>query len=168
MGQHRGCGGQVFNHEVVGVFGRLAGNIYIRKSWVSKKDGFMLYDSKVEEAVKHYQRDAGITQSGQIEKSALQALKEWDKQKTTAILGVRDLYYIESQPMYGFDVDELVALLSKKGLTPDSPEIEKKNGHAIFSKDIEMAVKMYQLSNGMPDTGKVDESFVKTIKGHIK
>jgi murein L,D-transpeptidase YcbB/YkuD len=142
--------------------------LYIRKSWVSKKDGFMLYDSKVEEAVKHYQRDAGITQSGQIEKSTLQALKDWDKQKTTAILGVRDLYYIESQPMCGYDVDELVTLLSKKGLTPDSPEIEKKNGHAVFTKDIEMAVKMYQSSNGMPDTGKVDETFVKTIKGHIK
>lgn len=46
--------------------------------------------------------------------------------------------------------------------------MSQKNGHAVFTKDIEMAVKMYQSSNGMPDTGKVDETFVKTIKGHIK
>ena len=62
----------------------------------------------------------------------------------------------------------MVALLNKKGLTPDPSEIVKDNGHAVFTKDIEMAVKMYQLSNGMSDTGIVDETFVKSIKGHIK
>ena len=70
--------------------------------------------------------------------------------------------------MFGTDVDELVLLLGKKGLMPETSEIEKKNGHAVFTKDIEMAVKLYQASNDMADTGFVDEAFVNSIKKQTK
>ena len=143
-------------------------NFYIRAKWVSKKEGLLLYDSKVEVAVKHFQKDAGVSQTGQVTATDLQSLKQWDKEKTTAALGVRDLYYIESMPMFGTDVDELVQLLGKNGLMPEASEIEKKNGHAVFTKDIEMAVKLYQASNDMVDTGIVDEAFVKSIKKQTK
>ena len=33
--------------------------LYIREKWVSKKEGLLLYDGKVEAAVKHFQKDAG-------------------------------------------------------------------------------------------------------------
>lgn len=71
-------------------------------------------------------------------------------------------------PMFGTDVDELVQLLGKNGLMPEASEIEKKNGYAVFTKDIEMAVKLYQASNDMVDTGIVDEAFVKSIKKQTK
>lgn len=140
---------------------------YIRAKWVSKKEGLLLYDDKVEEAVKHFQKDAGVSQTGQVATTDLQNLKQWDKEKTTAALGVRDLY-IDSMPMYGTDVDELVLLLGKNGLIPDTSEIVKKGGHAVFTKDIEMAVKLYQILNDMTDTGRVDEAFVKSIKKQTK
>lgn len=159
---------KVYGSDINKLVKLLAEKLYIRESWVSTKDGFMMYDSKVEDAVKHFQKDAGLTQSGQLEHSALQTLKTWDKEKTTVILGVRDLYYIDGLTMAGYDVDELVALLWEKGLTPDPTKIEKRNGHAVFTQDIEMAVKLYQAYNDMSDTGKVDEAFVKSIKGQSK
>ena len=70
--------------------------------------------------------------------------------------------------MFGTDVDELVQLLGMNGLMPESSEIEKKNDPAVFTKDIEMAVKLYQTSNDMADTGIVDEAFVKSIKKQTK
>jgi len=158
----------LFGNDISLLVKLLEDKLYIREKWVSKKDGLLLYDSKVEEAVKHFQKDAGVSQTGQIGTTDLQTLKQWDKEKTTAVLGVRDLYYIESMPMYGTDVDELVQLLGKNALMPEASEIEKKNGHAVFAKDIEMAVKLYQVSNDMADTGRVDESFVKSIKKQAK
>lgn len=146
----------------------LAEKLYIRDSWVSKMDGFMLYDSAVEEAVKHFQKDAGMTQTGKMDSSAIQILKTWDSEKTTAILGVRDLYVVESLPMAGTDVDELVTLLWAKGLTPPPSTVEKRNGHAVYSLDISLAVKLYQKYNNMVETGRVDEAFVKSIKGNSK
>ena len=155
----------LYGNDISKLVQLLVEKLYLRDSWVSKKEGFMLYDSVVEGAVKHFQKDAGLSQSGQLEYSSLQTLKTWDKEKTTMTLGVRDLYYVEGLPMSGYDVDELVTLLWEKGLTPDPSKIEKRNGHSVFTADIEMAVKLYQAYNNLPDTGRVDEAFVKSIKG---
>ena len=158
----------LFGNDINLLVKLLEEKLYIREKWVSKKEGLFLYDSQVESAVKHFQKDAGVSQTGQVATTDLQSLKQWDKEKTTAVLGVRDLFFIENMPMFGTDVDELVLLLGKKGLMPETSEIEKKNGHAVFTKDIEMAVKLYQASNDMADTGFVDEAFVNSIKKQTK
>ena len=158
----------LFGNDINKLVKLLAEKLYIRESWVSVKDGFMLYDSKVEDAVKHFQKDAGMIQTGKMDTPALQILKTWDREKTTAILGVRDLYFVESLPISGSDVEELVTLLWAKGLAPSPSTVEKRNGHAVYTRDIEVAVKLYQSYNDMVRTGRVDEAFVKSIKGNNK
>ena len=70
-----------------------------------------------------------------------------------------------SFPLSGPDVDELIKLLWEKGFAPDPLKLEKRDGHYVFTQDIEMIVKRYQVANGLTETGVVDETFVKSIKG---
>lgn len=158
----------LYGNDVNKLVKLLAEKLYIRESWVSERDGFMLYDSTVEEAVKHFQKDAGMAQTGKMESYEIQVLKMWDSEKTTAILGVRDLYFVDSYPMAGNDVEELVTLLWAKGLVPSPSALERRKGQTVFTMDIEMAVKLYQSYNNMACTGKVDEAFVKSLKGSVK
>lgn len=159
---------ELYGNDINTLVKLLAEKLYIRESWVSKKDGYMIYDSKVEEAVKHFQKDASIPQTGQLDKTALQILKTWNKEKTTISLGVRDLIFTEGQTISGQDVEELATLLWAKGLAPSPSLMEKHNGHTAFTKDLEMAVKLFQKYNNMPETGIVDEKFVQSLKGISK
>ena len=93
----------------------------------------------------------------------MNSLEAWEEMNTSVSLGVRDLYY-RSSPFSGEDVDELIKLLWEKGYAPDPMKLEKKDGHYVFTQDIGMLVKRYQIANGLEETGIVDEIFVKTIK----
>lgn len=159
---------ELYGNDINKLVKLLAEKLYIRENWVSKKDGYMIYDSKVEEAVKHFQKDASIPQTGQLDKTALQTLKTWNKEKTTISLGVRDLFFTEGETISGQDVEELATLLWAKGLTPSPSLMEKHNGHTAFTRDLEMAVKLFQKYNNMPETGIVDEKFVQFLKGISK
>lgn len=143
----------------------LVEKLYIRESWVSNKDNYPVYDTQVEDAVKHFQKDAGLTQTGIADESTIESLEAWEKGKTSVVLGVRDLYYLTSFPLSGPDVDELIKLLWEKGYAPDPMKLEKRDGHYMFTQDIEKLVKRYQAENGLVETGVVDETFVKKIKG---
>ena len=143
----------------------LVEKLYIRESWVSNKDNYPVYDNYVEDAVKHFQKDAGLSQTGIVDESTLESLEAWGKGETSVVLGVRDLYYLTSYPFAGPDVDELIRLLWEKGYAPDPLKLEKRDGHYMFTQDIEKLVKRYQAENGLEETGAVDETFVKKIKG---
>ena len=155
----------LYGNDVKMLIVLLVEKLYIRDSWVSKKDNYPVYDTQVEEAVKHFQKDAGLSQTGILDESTLESLKVWEKGKTSVVLGVRDLYYLTSFPLSGPDVDELIRLLWEKGYAPDPMKLEKRDGHYMFTQDIEKLVKRYQAENGLVETGVVDENFVKKIKG---
>lgn len=155
----------LYGNDVKMLIVLLVEKLYIRESWVSNKDNYPVYDNYVEDAVKHFQKDAGLSQTGIVDESTLESLEAWGKGETSVVLGVRDLYYLTSYPFAGPDVDELIRLLWEKGYAPDPLKLEKRDGHYMFTQDIEKLVKRYQAENGLEETGAVDETFVKKIKG---
>lgn len=155
----------LYGNDVKMLIVLLVEKLYIRESWVSNKDNYPIYDNHVEDAVKHFQKDAGLSQTGIVDESTLESLEAWGKGETSVYLGVRDLYYLTSYPFAGTDVDELIKLLWEKGYALDPMKLEKRDGHYVFTQDIEMIVKRYQVANGLTETGVVDETFVKSIKG---
>lgn len=64
---------------------------YLKDGMVSKKGGYYVYDSNVVNAVKHFQKDAGLIQDGKLTSSALTTLKSWSASRTTIPLGFREL-----------------------------------------------------------------------------
>ena len=48
---------------------------YLKDGVVTKKAGYYVYDTNVVNAVKHFQKDAGLTQDGKLTSSVLSTLK---------------------------------------------------------------------------------------------
>ena len=95
----------------------------INRSWIKEKEGYSLYDATIASAVKHFQKDAGLPQTGIADQTTINKLKSWNNSKTTVILGTRELSYSESSTDKGTDVTELVNLLTKAGFAPDPKKI---------------------------------------------
>jgi hypothetical protein len=125
-----------------------------------KKGGYYVYDANVAKAVKHFQKDAGVTADGIITSNQLSTLKTWDIAKTTIPLGFRELSLSTS----GYDVDELVRLLSKAGYAPDPIKLQKSGAHYVFTEDIRTAIKMFQAFNGIKPTGETDATTINLLK----
>ena len=84
------------------------------------------------------------------------------------MLGVRDLSYAESAEMSGKDIDELITLLRHAGYAPDPTKLEYKGNNAVFTKDVETAVKMFQAYNNMSATGIVTEEVLSRLRSLAK
>ena len=140
---------------------------YYTNKWVQKKNGYSLYDAKMASAVKRFQKDAGISQTGTITASILPKLQNWSADKSTIVLGIRELKYAKPE-LSGEDVDELVNLLIAAGYSPDSSKFKKNGSHLIFTKDIEEAVKIFQAYNGEAPTGIVNENTLAKLRKKAK
>ena len=94
----------------------LVSKYYLKRNSVTKKSGYTLYDANMSAAIKHFQRDAGLTPSGTVDNTTSIALQTWDESKTTIDLGFRDI----TEGTTGYDVSQLVKLLTAAGYAPES------------------------------------------------
>ncbi|MDD6471838.1 MAG: peptidoglycan-binding domain-containing protein [Bacteroidales bacterium] len=155
----------IHGSDVTSLTGYLATALYINRSWIKEKEGYSLYDATIASAVKHFQKDAGLPQTGVADQTTIDKLKSWDNSKTTVILGTRELSYSESSTDKGTDVTELVNLLTKAGFAPDPKKIVMTNdGRTEFTKDIATAVRFFQAYNSLSVTGRADEATIKVLK----
>ena len=155
----------IHGSDVTSLTGYLATGLYINRSWIKEKEGYSLYDATIASAVKHFQKDAGLPQTGVADQTTINKLKSWDNSKTTVILGTRELSYSESSTDKGTDVTELVNLLTKAGFAPDPKKIVMtSDGRTEFTKDIATAVRFFQAYNSLSVTGRADEATNKALK----
>lgn len=140
---------------------------YLNRNLVATKSGHSLFDANVVTAVKNFQKDANLSQTGKVDSNTAAKLQSWSSSNTTIRLGVRDLAYSDTE-IEGYDVTELVELLKKAGYAPN-PELIKKNGDkTVFTEDIATAVKMFQAYNGLPVTGEVDSNTLTKLRAKAK
>lgn len=135
---------------------------YLKDGSVSKKGGYYVYDANVVNAVKHFQKDAGLTQDGKLTSDVLTKLKSWSASQTTIPLGFRELSV--SAETLGFDVDELVQLLINSGYSPDPAKLKKIGSHYVFSDDILTALKVFQAYNGITPNGELTSETLSKLK----
>jgi peptidoglycan hydrolase-like protein with peptidoglycan-binding domain len=155
----------IHGSDVTSLTGYLATGLYINRSWIKEKEGYSLYDATIASAVKHFQKDAGLPQTGVADQTTINKLKSWDNSKTTVILGTRELSYSETSTDNGTDVTELVNLLTKAGFAPDPKKIVMtSDGRTEFTKDIATAVRFFQGYNNLSVTGRADEATIKALK----
>lgn len=155
----------IHGSDVTSLTGYLATGLYINRSWIKEKEGYSLYDATIASAVKHFQKDAGLPQTGVADQTTINKLKSWDNSKTTVILGTRELSYSETSTDKGTDVTELVNLLTKAGFAPDPKKIVMtSDGRTEFTKDIATAVRFFQAYNNLSVTGRTDEATIKALK----
>ena len=139
---------------------------YVKDGVVSKKGGYYVYDSHVVNAVKHFQKDAGLTQDGKLTSVVLTKLKSWSPSQTTIPLGFRELS--ASDETSGFDVDELVQLLINAGFSPDSVKLKMSGSHYVFTDDILTAIRMFQAYNGIQPNGELNPATLFKLKTQKK
>lgn len=131
----------------------LVAKYYLKRNSITQKSGYTLYDTNMSAAVKHFQRDAGLTVNGIVDNTTSVALQTWDESKTTIDLGFRDI----TEGTTGYDVSQLIKLLTAAGYVPESSKLEYKSGYAVFNSEVATALKMFQAYNqlevtGIPDT----------------
>ena len=155
----------IHGSDVTSLTGYLATGLYINRSWIKEKEGYSLYDATIASAVKHFQKDAGLPQTGVADQTTINKLKSWDNSKTTVILGTRELSYSEASTDKGTDVTELVNLLTKADFAPDPKKIVMtSDDRTEFTKDIATAVRFFQAYNNLSVTGRADEATIKALK----
>lgn len=142
----------------------LVSNFYIKESTLKKNGEYYIYDSNVVEAIKHFQKDAKIEATGQTDYTTYSKLRTWDSNNTTIILGIRDI----TIGLSGYDIDELIKMLTSAGYAPDPDKLLKENHHYVFTEDVMMAVKMFQAYHKMEATGLVDEKTIKKLNSASK
>ena len=138
----------------------LVSKYYLKRNSVIKKSGYTLYDKNMSAAIKHFQRDAGLTVSGIVDNATSVALQTWDESKTTIDLGFRDI----TEGTAGYDVSQLIKLLTAAGYSPESSKLEYKSGNAVFNSEVTMALKMFQAYNQLEVTGIPDTQTITKLK----
>ena len=144
-----------------GVYGS---KYYLKKNLITKKSGYALYDTNMSTAIKHFQQDAGLTVSGTVDNTTSIALQTWDENKTTIDLGFRDI----TEGTAGYDVSQLIKLLTAAGYAPESSKLEYKSGNAVFNSEVVMALKMFQAYNHLEVTGIPDTQTITKLKNFKK
>lgn len=139
---------------------------YLKEGVVSKKGGYYVYDSNVVNAVKHFQKDAGMTQDGKLTSDVLTKLKSWSASQTTIPLGFRDLD--SAAETSGFDVDELIELLTNSGYSPDSAKLKKSGSHYVFTDDVHTALKAFQAYHSIQPNGELNAITLTKLKSYKK
>lgn len=120
---------------------------YIAKSSVGTNSlGYVVFDSDVREAVRAFQKDAGLSQDGIAGNATIAKLQTWVPKVYN--LGDRVL----KKEMRGADVTQLKNILIDKGFLK-KPFVK---GEIRFDAAIENALKQFQDSVGIDATGKLD------------
>ena len=125
-----------------------------------------VYDARMIEAVRHFQRDAGYVPDGKFTGAMAEVLMQWEPERTTIPLGFRSLAV--SAKMAGHDVDVLIELLAAAGCAPDSTRLQKQGRHYVFTHDVLTALKVFQARNGLNPTGELDSATVKKLNHYRK
>ena len=154
----------IYGADVDKLVNLLVSNYYLKKTSFSKKSNYTLYDAKIVSAVKHFQNDAGLPPTGNVDSSTAIALQAWDNSKTTIDIGFRDM----EDGICGYDVTQLVALLTSAGYAPESTKMEYKSGNAVFNSELAMALKMFQAYNHLEPTGILDTQTINKLKVYKK
>lgn len=158
----------VYGNDVSELTALLVAANYLRGSWVSTQKGYSVYDARVVAAVRRFQKDAGLPQTGKFTKTLVSSLEAWDSGRTTLALGVRNLAYDKATTTVGDDVAELIALLRGAGFPPDPSKLRYAGHKAVFTADVRTAVKMFQAYNGLTPDGEVTEAFVAKLRAAAK
>ncbi len=108
--------------------------------------GYVVFDSEIRNAVRTFQKDAGIAQDGIAGSSTIAKLQVWVPKDYN--LGDRLL----RKGMRGSDVTQLRNILIDKAFL----EEPFCNGKTDFDVEIERALKKFQDSIGIKATGEVD------------
>ena len=119
---------------------------YLTKSVTINSSGYVVYDLYVRDAVRAFQKDAGLAQDGIAGNMTITKLKSWQPQVYN--LGDRVL----KKYMQGTDVTQLKNILIDKGFI-GKPFVK---GNTVFDDTIERAVKQFQNKIGIDATGVVD------------
>ena len=154
----------VYGTDVDRLVELLISKYYLRKSKVSKKSGYSLYDTNIASAIKHFQRDAGLKETGTVDVSTSTALQTWDESKTTIDIGFREM----TNGICGYDVTQLIKLLSAAGYAPDPTKLEYKSGNAVFNAEVSMAIRMFQAYNRLEPSGIPDTQTINKLKAFKK
>lgn len=158
----------LYGNDVSTLTSLLVSKKYLNSSWITMQKGYPVYNTRVVSAVKRFQKDAGLAQDGIVTSSLVSKLQNWDESKSTLVLGIRDLSYLQEGSLSGYDVNELIALLRNAGFPPNPAKLQYNDGKAVFTKDIETAVKLFQAYNGLKVTGVADEETVTKLKSVSK
>lgn len=158
----------LYGNDVSKLTSLLVTKKYMSSSWISMQKGYPVYNAKVVDVVKRFQKDAGLSQTGIVTSSLVSKLENWDENKSTLTLGIRNLTYNPNAPMYGHDVNALIALLRSVGFPPDPSKLKYNGAKAIFTKDISIAVKLFQAYNGLPANGEVDANTIVKLRAKSK
>lgn len=154
----------VYGSDVTSLLSYLANDYYYDRRNTKEKNGYTLYDSKMADAVKHFQKDAGLKETGVADETTISRLRSWDKSMTSVELGMRNLSFSPSETTEGVDVTELVTLLTKAGFAPNPSKIIINNGKTQFTKDISIAVRLFQAYNHLTANGIADEETIVKLK----
>lgn len=154
----------VYGNDVSQLTAWLVAKNYIHSSWITMQKGYPVYNARIMDAVKRFQKDAGLAPDGEVTTSLVDKLENWDKNNTTIVLGIRELCYHTERQLAGNDVNELIALLKKAGFPPDPSKLAYEGRRAIFTKDIETAVKLFQAYNGLTPNGIVDDKTLAKLR----
>ena len=120
---------------------------YIARSSVGTNYlGYVVYDLEVRNAVRAFQKDAGLSQDGIAGNATITQLQTWVPKVYN--LGDRVL----KKEMRGADVTQLKNILIDKGFL-EKPFVK---GETLFDTAIETALKRFQDSIGIDTTGMVD------------
>ena len=158
----------LYGNDVSKLTALLVSKNYLNSSWITMQNGYPIYNSAVVSAVKRFQKDAGKAQDGVMTASLASELKSWDASKSTLVLGIRNIQYNSSIDLSGNDVNELIALLRSAGFPPDPSKLKYIGNKAIFTEDIETAVKLFQAYNGLTPDGLVDETTINKLKAKAR
>ena len=154
----------IYGADVKALSDLLVSKYYLKKNLIKTKSGYPLYDDNMAAAIKHFQKDAGKTITGNADDATQTALKLWDADKTTVELGFRDI----RDGVCGYDVTKLLELLTAAGFAPAPNKIEYKNGIVVFNSDIALAIKMFQAYNKLDVTGIPDTPTITKLKSFKK
>lgn len=155
----------VYGNDVTLLTNLLVSKKYLHKDRITLRSGYAVYDSNVKNAIIRFQNDARISNDGIATIETVSQLRSWDANKTTIVLGVRDLSLNDS----GDDVNMLIQLLTNAGFAPDSSKLEyDSKGKAKMTSDIIMGIKIFQAHHKLPPTGNVDFETLKKLKTYSK
>lgn len=155
----------VYGNDVTSLVNLLVTKKYLHKDRITMRSGYAVYDSNVKNAIIRFQNDARLSNDGIATTETVSQLRSWDANKTTLVLGVRDLALNDS----GDDVNMLIKLLSNAGFAPDPSKLEyDSKGKAKMTSDIMMGIKIFQAHHKLPTTGNVDFETLKKLKAYSK
>lgn len=155
----------IYGNDVTSLVNLLVTKKYLHQDRVTKRSGYAVYDANVKNAIIRFQNDARISNDGVATSETISQLRSWDSNKTTLVLGVRDLDLNDS----GDDVNMLIQLLTNAGFAPDPTKLEyDSKGKAKMTSDIMMGIKIFQAHHKLPTSGYVDFETLKKLKAYSR